>query len=105
MPRKQLEIEGTAPKRIQRLEDCAEAYRNIVLDRVEMQKKETEAKQTLLAEIQKQITAGRLVPHVDTDGEVVPVYRFDSDEGEIVIRYGKKEAVRVGKAKDEEAAV
>lgn len=99
MARKQQEIPGTEPKRIQRVEDRAEAYRLIVRDRLEMQTKEAEAKADLEREINKQIEAGKLSVPPGSDEEPVPIYRYQSDDGEMVIRWGRTEQVRVGKAK------
>jgi hypothetical protein len=109
MAKKQTEIDhpDIKPKTIKRLDDRAEAYRTLVRERMDMQTREEDAKQELLDEIEKQIEAGHLKVPAQTDSELVPVYKFLSDDGEMVVRWGRKKQVKVGKAsssRDEAAA-
>lgn len=100
MARKQQEIPGTEPKRHDRLENCSEAYHHIVLDRLAMQVKEAEAKSELRGEIEKLVADGKLVLPEGSDDEPKVIYKYQGDEGEVAIRYGRKDVIKVGKAKN-----
>lgn len=99
---KQLAIAGTEPTRNVEIEDAAAIYRGHMLERMDMTKREKEAKDALIGVVQKQVEDGKLeLPPGWSDGEVVTVYRFQGDDGEeLEIKYGRKDQVRVRKAKD-----
>ena len=101
MAKRQLNIAGTEPETNHEIEDAASIYRGHMLDRMENTKLEKGAKEALIAVVHKQVETGKLkLPPNAKDGEVVTVYTFHSDEGDMEVKYGVKEQVRVRKVKD-----
>lgn len=99
---KQLRIAGTERKGDVEIEDAAQIYRGHMLTRMEFGKKEKTAKDELIALVKRKVDEGSLeLPPGTLDGEVVTVYRFEGEDGEeLEVKYGRKNQVRVRKAKE-----
>jgi hypothetical protein len=98
--RKQLDVPGTTTDRIQEIDDLANAVYELTHDRMALQVKENEARVELKAAIRKAVEAGKIKLAPNADGEIVPVYSFTGDDGDLVVKYGHVEGVKVNKAKE-----
>jgi len=99
--RQQLRIAGTEPEVIEDLVVAANAYRQLMLDRVDFGRREKEAKVALEGVIEKLVVEGRIkLPPGAEKGEVVTIYRYEGEDGEpLEVKYGRKQQVRVRQAK------
>lgn len=96
--------EGMESENIPDLEEAADKYRDLVTKRMALQKDEEQAKADLIGEIHKQIQGGHLKQPPESDSSLVAIYRYQDDDGvERMIKWGRKEAVKVNKAKDTDA--
>lgn len=91
----QTEIPGTERVDIPELVARAEAYKQVVAERLAIQKVEAERKAELIAEIHECLEEGLLSVDPDAEG-VIPVYRYTDDEGVArKIKFGSVEKVSV----------
>ena len=100
---KQTQIAGTERKTIPELEEKAEAYRQLVADRMATQRREKEAKALLQLELERQAQAGNLRRLEEIDGDdLVDVYLYEGEDGETYrVRYRNKHDVKVNKARSD----
>ncbi len=100
-----LDAPGMAPPTIPVLDEKAELVRELTTKRMALQVEEEAARADLIEEVHTQVAKGNLKPPPKSDREIVPIYTFTDSEGiKLVLKWGRKEGVKVNKAKEPSAA-
>ena len=97
---------GMAPPTIPVLNEKAELVQDLTTRRMALQQEEDTARADLIGEIHTQVQKGNLKPQPKSDSDIVEIYKFvHSETGEeTILKWGRKEGVKVNKAKKRSAA-